>query len=135
MRFMLLQNYGEVESDCPPMMEWTPGDIKAHIDFQAALNDELTHRGELVDAQGLAGPEQAKFVVSDGANAPVITDGPYPESKELLAGYRIVDVETAERAVEIAAQASAAPGPNGVPIRQPIEVRQVMGAPDTEMWS
>ena len=60
MRFMLLQNYGEVESDCPPMTEWTPGDIKAHIDFQHALNNELTERGELVDAQGLAGPDQAK---------------------------------------------------------------------------
>jgi hypothetical protein len=133
MRFMLLQNYGEVESDCPPMTEWTPEDVKAHIDFQRALNDELSQLGELVDAQGLAGPEQAKFVVSDGTGAPVITDGPYPESKELLAGYRIVDVETATRAIEIAAQASAAPGPNGVPIRQPIEVRQVMSAPDPEV--
>jgi hypothetical protein len=133
MRFMLLQNYGEVESHCPPMTEWTPEDIKAHIAFQQALNTELAGRGELVDAQGLAGPEQAKFVVSDGTSAPVITDGPFPESKELLAGYRIVDVETAERAIEIAAQASAAPGPNGVPIRQPIEVRQVMGAPDPEV--
>jgi hypothetical protein len=133
MRFMLLQNYGEVESHCPPMTEWTPEDIKAHIAFQQALNTELAGRGELVDAQGLAGPEQAKFVVSDGTSAPVITDGPFPESKELLAGYRLVDVETAERAIEIAAQASAAPGPNGVPIRQPIEVRQVMGAPDPEV--
>jgi hypothetical protein len=129
MRFMLLQNYGEVESDCPPMMEWTPGDIKAHIEFQQALNQELAERGELVDAQGLAGPELAKFVVSDGASAPVVTDGPFPESKELLAGYRLVDVETAGRAIEIAAQASAAPGAAGVPIRQPIEVREVMGAP------
>jgi hypothetical protein len=133
MRFMLLQNYGEVESDCPPMTEWTPGDITAHIEFQHALNRALTESGELVDAQGLAGPDLAKFVVWDGVGAPVITDGPYPESKELLAGYRIVDVETAERAVEIAAQASAAPGPDGVPIRQPIEVRQVMGAPDPEV--
>ncbi len=132
MRFMLLQNYGEVESGCAPMTEWTPGDIKAHIEFQQALNEELTKRGELVDAQGLAGPELAKFVVSDGASAPVITDGPFPESKELLAGYRIIDVETAARALEIAAQASAAPGPKGVPIRQPIEVRKVMGAPDPE---
>jgi hypothetical protein len=130
---MLLQNYGEVESDCPPMTEWTPGDIKAHIEFQKALNQELTERGELVDAQGLAGPDVAKFVVSDGAGAPVITDGPYPESKELLAGYRLVDVETTDRAVEIAAQASAAPGPNGVPIRQPIEVREVLSAPDPEV--
>ena len=133
MRFMLLQNYGEVESECPPMSEWTPEDIKAHIDFQHVLNDELIKSGELVDAQGLAGPEQAKFVVSDGAGAPVITDGPYPESKELLAGYRMVDVESVERVLEIAARASAAPGPNGVPIQQPIEVREVLSAPDPEM--
>ena len=111
MRFMLLQNYGEVESDCAPMTEWSPEDIKAHIEFQQALNAELAELGELVDAQGLAGPELAKFVVSDGISAPVITDGPYPESKELLAGYRLVDVESAERAIEIAARASAAPGP------------------------
>jgi hypothetical protein len=133
MRFMLLQDYGGVESGCPPMAQWTPGEIKAHIDFQNALNRELAERGELVDAQGLTGPELAKFVVADGVSAPVITDGPYPESKELLAGYRIVDVETAERAIEIAAQASAAPGVGGAPIRQRIEVRQVMSAPDPEV--
>jgi len=133
MRFMLLQNYGEVESGCEPMTEWAPGDIKAHIEFQQALNRELTESGELVDAQGLAGPESAKFVVSDGITAPVITDGPFPETKELLAGFRMVDVASAARAVAIAAQASAAPGPNGVPIRQPIEVREVMSAPDPEV--
>ena len=133
MRFMLLQNYGQVESDCAPMTEWTPEDIKAHIEFQQVLNQELAESGELVDAQGLAGPELAKFVVSDGAGAPVISDGPFPEFKELLAGYRMVDVETVQRAIEIAAQASAAPGPNGVPIRQPIEVREVLSAPDPEV--
>ena len=133
MRFMLLQNYGEVESDCAPMTEWSPGDVKAHIEFQNALNHELAELGELVDAQGLAGPELAKCVVWDGTGAPVITDGPYPESKELLAGYRLVDVETAERALEIAARASAAPGQNGVPIQQPIEVREVLSAPDPEV--
>ena len=114
MRFMLLMNYGEVGSGCAPMTEWSPGDIKAHIDFQHALNTELTERGELVDAQGLAGPDQAKSVMSDGSGAPVITDGPFPESKELLAGYRLVDVETMERAIEIAAQTSAAPGPQRI---------------------
>jgi hypothetical protein len=133
MRFMLLQNYGEVESGCAPMTEWAPDDVQAHIDFQRAFNDELAKLGELVDAQGLAGPDQAKFVVSDGASAPVITDGPYPESKELLAGYRLIDVETLERAIEIAAKASAAPGPKGVPVRQAIEVRQVLSAPDPEV--
>ena len=133
MRFMLLQNYGPAESGCPPMTEWSPADVRAHIEFQQALNTELAGLGELVDAQGLAGPEEARFVVSDGASAPVITDGPYPESKELLAGYRLVDVDSAARAIEIAARASAAPGPGGVPIRQPIEVRQVLSDPDPEV--
>jgi hypothetical protein len=133
MRFMLLQNYGLVESDCPPMTEWSPADVRAHIEFQQALNTELAELGELVDAQGLAGPDEARFVVSDGASAPVITDGPFPESKELLAGYRLVDVDSAARAIEIAARASAAPGPDGAPIRQPIEVRQVLSAPDPEV--
>jgi len=133
MRFMLLQNYGGVESDCAPMSEWSPEDIQAHIAFQIALNEELAELGELVDAQGLAGPDQAKFVVSDGASAPVITDGPYPEAKELLAGYRLVDVESAERAIEIAARVSAAPAQHGTPIRQRIEVREVLSAPDPEL--
>ncbi len=133
MRFMLLQNYGPAKTDCPPMTEWSPADIKAHIDFQLTLNRELLERGELVDAQGLAGPEQARRVVSDGAAAPVITDGPFPESKELLAGYRLIDVDTPARAIEIAGQVSAAPGPGGVPIQQPIEVRQVLSAPDPEL--
>ena len=133
MRFMLLQKYGEVESGCPPMTEWSPEDIQAHIEFQHVLNQELADRGELVDAQGLAGPEVAKFVVSDGRSAPVVTDGPYPETKELLAGYRMIDVDSLDRALEIAARASAAPGWNGEPIRQPIEVREVMGAPTPEV--
>jgi hypothetical protein len=133
MRFMLLQNYGSVPSECPPMDQWAVEDIKAHIAFQQDLNAELVERGELVDAQGLAGPDQAKFVVSDGRTAPVVTDGPFPEAKELLAGYRLVDVETEARAIEIAAQASAAPGWNGEPVRQAIEVRQVTAAPDPEL--
>jgi len=65
---------------------------------QHALNAELLDSGELVDAQGLAGPDVAKFVVSDGLNPPKIIDGPYPESKELLAGYRLVDVDSLDLA-------------------------------------
>ncbi len=133
MRFMLLQNYGEVGSGCAPMSEWSPDDVRAHIEFQQTLNRELAELGELVDAQGLAGPEQAKYVVSDGVAAPVITDGPYAESKELLAGYRMIDVDSVDRAIEIAARASAAPGPNGAPVLQPIEVREVLSAPDPEV--
>ena len=128
-RFILLQNY-EGGAGCDvPMYEWDPQDVSAHIQFQVDLNAELVASGELVDAQGLAGPDLAKTVVFDGRTSPVVTDGPYPEGKELLAGYWVVDVESEERALEIAAKASAAPGPGGVPIQQPIEVRQVMSAP------
>jgi hypothetical protein len=132
-KFLLLQNYEGGEGCQLPMTEWAPGDIRAHIDFQQALNAELISTGELVDAQGLAGPELAKIVTSAGAGAPVVTDGPFLESKEFLAGYRMVDVESEARAIEIAARASAAPGAGGVPIRQPIEVRQVMSAPAPDL--
>jgi hypothetical protein len=131
MRFMLMQNYGGVEGDCAPMYEWSPEEVRAHIEFQLALNKQLEELGELIDAQGLAGPDDARFVVSDGVGTPLVTDGPFP--KELLAGYRIVDVDTPERAVEIAAVMSAAPGQGGAPIQQRIEVRQVMSAPDPEV--
>lgn len=129
MRFMLSQNYAGGEGCEVPMTHWAPADVAAHIDYQLALNKELSERGELIDAQGLTGPQLAKFVVHDGIGTPVVTDGPFPESKELLAGYRIVDVESPARAIEIAAKASAAPAQGGVPIKQPIEVREVMGPP------
>jgi len=133
MRFMLLQNYAGGANCEVPMTHWAPEDIEAHIDYQRALNTELRERGELVDAQGLNGPALAKFVVHGGVGTPVVTDGPFPESKELLAGYRIVDVESPERAIEIAAKASSAPAQGGVPIEQPIEVREVMDAPSSEV--
>jgi hypothetical protein len=126
MRFMLLQHYAQAENCSVPMYEWRPEDIQAHIAFQQALNAELLRTGELVDAQGLS--DQARTVTNTGTT-PVVTDGPYPESKELLAGYRVIDVDSLERALEIAARASAAPGPDGVPIGDHIEVREVMGAP------
>src|ERR687890_114699 len=129
MRFMLLQDYAPTEAAPEPLSAWPTEDARAHIEFQVRMNEELTERGELVEAQALTGPELAKVVVHDGVGAPVVTDGPFPEGKELLAGYRVVDVDSPERAIEIAAQASAAPGPGGVPIKTPIEVREMMGAP------
>jgi hypothetical protein len=125
MRFMLLQDY--FVEGCEPMATWDPEDAKAHIQFQRDMNERLRETGELIEGQGLT--EVAHTVVSDGSGSPVVTDGPYPESKELLAGYRTIDVESLERAIEIAAEASAAPGPNGEPIKQPIEVREVLSAP------
>jgi hypothetical protein len=134
MRFMLIQAYGGVEKDVEPMSNWTQQEIDAHIAYQRELNVELRERGELIEAQALTAPALAKFVRYDGGDSPpLVTDGPYPESKELLAGYRLVDVESLERAVEIASQTSAAPGPSGVPIEQWIEVREVMGAPGAEV--
>jgi hypothetical protein len=125
-KYMLLQKYGPAANCDVPMDKWPAEDIKAHIAFQVELNKLLTDSGELVDAQGLAGPDQAKIITADATGAPVVTDGPFPEFKELLAGYRMIDVESEARAVEIAAESSAAPGPGGVPMGIPIEVRQVM---------
>lgn len=131
-KFLLLMNYGASEGCDLPMSEWAPEDIRAHITFQHELNADLMASGELVEAQGLAGSELAKLVTCSSEGAPVVTDGPFAETKEWLAGYWMVDVESQQRAIEIAARASAAPGPGGVPIRQRIEVRQVMGAPDLD---
>ena len=90
----------------------------------------LAHGPDVIDVE--LDPHD-EMVRSDGEGRPPVTDGPFPESKELLAGYRLIDVESLERALEIAAQASAAPGQEGAPIRQPIEVRQVLSAPDPEV--
>jgi hypothetical protein len=119
-KFLLIQNYEAGACDVP-MGEWDPADVRAHIAFQRALNAELLENGELVDARGVAEP--VRRVTSDGL-VKWINTGPF--GTPLLAGYRIVDVESIERAVEIAAQASAAPGPAGVPLQLPIDVREVM---------
>jgi hypothetical protein len=109
---------------------WPAQDFKAHIAFMQRLNRSLAESGELVAIEALTGPERAKRVRA-GADGQPITDGVFPESKEFLAGYWIVDVETPERAYQIAAQASAAPGPGGAPLNMPIEVREVMsGLPE-----
>ncbi|CCF62130.1 hypothetical protein GV791_25160 [Nocardia cyriacigeorgica] len=132
MKYILIKTYGPAAHCDTPITEWAPEDIQAHIDFQRALSEKLAAAGELVSAQGLAGPDQARIVSSDGRTAPVVTDGPFPETKEFLAGYWIVDVDSPERALEIAAEASAAPGPGGAPIGEYIEVRPVMSAPSAD---
>jgi hypothetical protein len=108
-----------------PMEEWKPQEIAAHLDYYKALHQELVASGELVQSEVLTGPDLAKIVTSDGT-APVVTDGPFQEFKEWLAGFQAVDVKSEERALEIAAKISAVPGPDGVPLQQPIQVRQVM---------
>jgi hypothetical protein len=124
-RYLLAVNFesGVVET---PMEEWKPEEVTAHLDYYKALRRELIDSGERVASEVLAGPDVAKIVTSDGVTAPVVTDGPFQEFKEWLAGYQIVDVESEARAIEIAAKLSAVPGPDGVALQQPIQVRQVM---------
>jgi hypothetical protein len=131
MKYMLLMNYAP---GGPSAGEWTPEDRKAMGAHMMAIHEELSASGELVGAEALTGPEAAKIVAHDGTGAPVVTDGPFPEAKEFLAGYWLVDVESEERAIEIAARTSAAPGPDGKPTARKIQVRPLMtrDAPDLE---
>jgi hypothetical protein len=128
-RYLLIVDYrpGVVET---PMDQWKPDEIKAHMDYYGALNRELTESGELVGGEALTPPEHGKIVTGDGRTAPVVTDGPFAEYKEMLAGFQIVDVASEARAIEIAARVSAVPGPGGVPQQQPITVRRVMDDAD-----
>ena len=105
---------------------WSKQDQQRHFDFLKRFNQELMDAGEFVRTEGLGGPEQMKIVRAAKNGSPAITDGPFPESKEVLAGYWAIDVETPERAYELAARASAAPGVGGKPLDMPIEVHPVM---------
>jgi hypothetical protein len=130
MKYMLMINVphamGEYE-------RWAvPEDWHAHLEYLGRMNRELTESGELAGVQGLAPPGQAKVVRAGKNGRAVITDGPFAETKEFLAGFWMVDVDGPERAYQIAAQGSAAPGPGGAPLNMPIEVRQVMSGPPVD---
>jgi hypothetical protein len=129
MKYILMMNTMRAAQGVP---NWPRKDLQAHIAFMHNLNKDLREAGELVSAEGLSFPDQAKLVRA-GKNGAPITDGVFPESKEFLAGFWIIDVENPERAYAIAARVSAAPGPGGAPLNMPIEVRPVMSAPPPEM--
>ena len=129
MKYILMMNTMKAGQGVP---QWPRKDLQAHFAFMHKLNKDLHEAGELVSAEGLSFPDQAKLVRAGKDGLP-ITDGVFPESKEFLAGFWIVDVDRPERAYEIASKASAAPGPGGAPLNMPIEVRQVMSAPPPEM--
>jgi hypothetical protein len=130
MKYMLMMNTPSGGSY--QVASWPPQDLQAHIAFMKRFAQKLSKSGELVVAQGLAAPDQARRVRA-GTDGTPITDGVFPESKEFLAGYWIVDVESPERAYQIAAEASAAPGPGGAPLNLSIEVRQVMSPPPNDL--
>jgi hypothetical protein len=130
MKYMLLMHvpYGTGEYQFLPGEE----DWQAHMDYLRRMNRGLSESGELMEVQALAAPGRAKVVRAGKNGMPAVTDGPFAEAKEFLAGYWIVDVESPERAYEIAAQGSAAPGTGGAPLNMPIEVRQVMSGPPAD---
>lgn len=128
MKYMLLMSC--TCRDFEALGGWTPAEFKAHIEFMHALNRELTANGELVVAEGLDVPMNAKVVRASRAEQPIVSDGPFAETKEFLAGFWIVDVKSPERAIAIAAKASTAPGPGGRPLQIPIELRAVGQAPE-----
>jgi hypothetical protein len=133
MKFMLMMHAPRGEGDYA-IMGWKPEALQAHLKFMKDLNRDLRETGQLVGCEGLAAPSQARVVRSaDDKGTPLVTDGPFAEAKEFLAGYWIVSVDSAEEAYAIAARASTAPGTDGKPMRLSIEVREVMGAPPVEV--
>jgi hypothetical protein len=129
MKYILMMNTMRAGHGVP---QWPQKDFRAHIAFMIGLDEELRQSGELVSAEGLSFPDQAKLVRAGKDGVP-ITDGVFPESKEFLAGFWIIDVENPERAYAVAAKVSAAPGPGGAPLNMPIEVRPIMSGPPPEM--
>jgi hypothetical protein len=136
MKYMLILN--TPRDGYSQFVRWPKKIIEANTAFMIAFSKKLSAAGELVSGEGLASPVQAKLVRA-GKDGKPITDGVFPESKEFLAGYWIVDVESPERAYELAAEASTAPGAtivsaDGTPLDHMwVEVRAMMsGPPDHE---
>ena len=126
MKYMLHMN---VPGGPYQMPGWSPADIKAMVAFMNRINADLKSTGKLVAAEGLVGPDQTRIVRADDGGRPVVTDGPFAESKEFIAGFWIVEVKDADEAYRIAAKVSTCPGPGGKPLNMPIEVRAAGGPP------
>ena len=138
-KYLLLKHYRSSHEQTgngqlPPMETWTPQEVHDHIAFMDHVADTLRERGEFVDGQALS--PDGMWVRSDGEGRPPVTDGPFAETKDLIAGWMIIDVDSQERAVELAGQLSAAPGANGEPIHEWLEVRPFLAAPpnDADCW-
>lgn len=131
MKFMLMMNAPRGDGEYA-VVSWKPDELQAHMRFMMDLHRDLKEAGELLGAEGLAPPGQARIVRAGEGDEPEVTDGPFAESKEFLAGYWLVDVECAQQAYAIAARASRAPGPGGKPMRLAIEVREVMSGPSAD---
>jgi len=130
-KYLLLKHYrgAPAPPHDVPMDEWTPEEFSDHVQYMRDFASRLKETGEFVDHRALT-PE-GTFVRSDGEGRPPITDGPFAETKDLIAGWTIIDVETYERALELAGELSAAPGAGGKPIHEWLEIRPLMTEPPT----
>ncbi|BDT88988.1 hypothetical protein IU485_10455 [Nocardia cyriacigeorgica] len=130
-KYLLLKHYrgAPAPANDVPMDQWTPDEITAHVQYMEDFAARLEATGEYVDSQALA--PQGTFVRSDGQGRPPVTDGPFAETKDLIAGWMMIDVDTYERALELAAELSAAPGAGGTPIQEWLELRPVLTAAPT----
>jgi len=130
-KYLLLKHYrGAPEAvNAVPMDQWTPAEVEDHLQYMAVFATRLESTGEYVDGQALS-PE-GTFVRYDGEGRPPVTDGPFAETKDLIAGWMVIDVDTYERALALAGELSAAPGANGKPIHEWLEVRPFLSAPPT----
>jgi hypothetical protein len=128
-KYLLLKHYRGAPAPVNdvPMDEWTPEEVTAHIQFMRDLSVRLEERGEWVDGQALA-PE-GTWVRYDGEGKPPVTDGPFPETKDLIAGWMVIDVESYDRALEVAGELSSAPGAGGKPIHEWLELRPFLNEP------
>ncbi|MEV6557589.1 YciI family protein [Nocardia sp. NPDC051756] len=130
-KYLLLKHYrgAPAPGNDVPMDQWTPDEVWAHVRYMQELGARLETTGEFVESQELS-PKGA-FVRYDGEGKPPVTDGPFAETKDLIAGWMVIDVDTYERALEVAAELSAAPGAGGKPIHEWLEVRPFLGAAAT----
>lgn len=126
-KYLMLKHYKMAPEymQYTPMDQWTPGEVDAHMNYMNDFAARLKETGEFVDSQALS-PE-GTFVRFDGEGRPPVTDGPFPETKDLIAGWMVIDVESYDRALELAGELSAAPGAGGEPIREWLELRPFMG--------
>ena len=129
MKFMVQMN---VKKGPYQMEGWSQEDVKRMVGFMDELNRGLKQSGQWVAAEGLVAPDQARIVVAKDDGSPSVTDGPFAESKEFIAGYWIIDVKDADEAYRFAARVSACPGPGGKPLNMPVEVRAVGSGPPVD---
>ena len=129
-KYLLLKHYRGGPApvvDIDPIDRWAPAEVDAHIRYMNDFAARLERTGEFVDGQALS-PE-GTFVRYDGVGRPPVTDGPFAETKDLIAGWMVIDVDSQERAIELAGELSAAPGAGGEPIHEWLELRPFMAEP------